>query len=98
MYLGTVRCFDLCLQLSTLPILASEEISRNEDEECSVRQIVRHVCAALRRYFEAHLFKKVETTSRRVMLDSGPSDTPGQNFLMSNYYKVNTSVRLSLHT
>ncbi|XP_045782189.1 protein mahjong isoform X1 [Maniola jurtina] len=43
--------------ISTLPILGSdEEESRvSDDETCAARQIVRHVCVALRRYFEAHL-------------------------------------------
>ncbi|XP_041989164.1 protein mahjong isoform X2 [Aricia agestis] len=43
--------------ISTLPILgADEEESRvSDDETCAARQIVRHVCVALRRYFEAHL-------------------------------------------
>lgn len=30
----------------------------NEDVECASRQIVRHVCVALKRYMESHLFYK----------------------------------------
>ncbi|CAG9574319.1 unnamed protein product [Danaus chrysippus] len=43
--------------ISTLPILGSdeEEARVSDDETCAARQIVRHVCVALRRYFEAHL-------------------------------------------
>ncbi|XP_060809334.1 protein mahjong [Amyelois transitella] len=43
--------------ISTLPILGSddEELPVSEDETCAARQIVRHVCVALKRYLEAHL-------------------------------------------
>lgn len=42
--------------ISTLPILSeSEETLFTEDETCAARQIVRHVCVALKRYLEAHL-------------------------------------------
>lgn len=51
--------------MSTLPILAVEEdTTLNEDEECSARQIVRHVCVALKRYLEAHLYIKAEQLRR----------------------------------
>lgn len=47
--------------ISTLPILSVEEdLTLNEDAECAARQIVRHVCVAFKRYFEAHLFIKAE--------------------------------------
>ncbi|XP_065215830.1 protein mahjong isoform X2 [Planococcus citri] len=71
--------------LSTLPILASEDTRRNEDEECSVRQIVRQVCAALKRYFEAHLFLKTENTRRAFMRDTISPDTKGQNLILPSY-------------
>lgn len=81
-----LACFG---QLSTLPILASEDTRRNEDEECTIRQIVRHVCTALKRYFEAHLFKKVETANRRLVLDSVPPDSFAQKSIAPfNYYRV----------
>ncbi|XP_063632309.1 protein mahjong [Cydia splendana] len=52
--------------ISTLPILGSdEEESRvSEDETCAARQIVRHVCVALRRYLEAHLRLRAAQVAR----------------------------------
>lgn len=43
----------------------------NEDEECSYRQIVRHVTVALKRYYEAHLYIKAEQLRRTQDRDSG---------------------------
>ncbi|XP_075228537.1 lisH and WD40 domain-containing protein mahjong isoform X6 [Lycorma delicatula] len=58
--------------MSTLPILAVEdETPLNEDEECSARQIVRHVCVALKRYLEAHLYIKAEQLRRAHIRESG---------------------------
>lgn len=61
-------------QISTLPILSVEdEVSSvlNEDEECSYRQIVRHVTVALKKYYEAHLYIKAEQLRRAQDRDSG---------------------------
>nr|XP_049703892.1 protein mahjong isoform X3 [Helicoverpa armigera] len=53
--------------ISTLPILsADEDESRvSEDETCAARQIVRHVCVALRRYLEAHLRLRAAQVARQ---------------------------------
>ena len=55
-------------QISTLPILSLEDDeesrSLNDEAQCAARQIVRHVCCALRKYFEAHLFLQAETLER----------------------------------
>ncbi|XP_028028300.1 protein mahjong isoform X1 [Bombyx mandarina] len=63
--------------ISTLPILGSdEEESRvSDDETCAARQIVRHVCVALRRYLEAHLRLKAAQVSRQHG-DSVPDPPP----------------------
>ncbi|XP_050302636.1 protein mahjong isoform X2 [Anthonomus grandis grandis] len=53
--------------ISTLPILQPDHDANgqpNEDQECSARQIVRHVCLAYRRYLEAHLYHKAEPIQR----------------------------------
>ncbi|XP_054275283.1 protein mahjong-like isoform X2 [Macrosteles quadrilineatus] len=61
--------------MSTLPILAVEDdAALNEDEECSARQIVRHVCVALKRYLEAHLHIKAENL-RRLHMRENTSET-----------------------
>lgn len=44
--------------------------SLNEDAECSARQIIRHVCAGLKHYFEAHLHIKAQQIRRAKMRDS----------------------------
>ncbi|KOB59337.1 Protein VPRBP, partial [Operophtera brumata] len=53
--------------ISTLPILGSdeEEARVSDDETCAARQIVRHVCVALRRYLEAHLRLRAAQVSRQ---------------------------------
>lgn len=58
--------------VSTLPILSIDDAPENinEDEECSARQIVRHVCVALKRYFEAHLYIRSEQLKRAHFRDS----------------------------
>ncbi|XP_073974899.1 lisH and WD40 domain-containing protein mahjong [Rhodnius prolixus] len=56
--------------ISTLPILAVDEAPMNEDEECSARQIVRHVCVALKKYLEAHLYIRSEQVRRAHVRDS----------------------------
>ncbi|KAG8321338.1 hypothetical protein J6590_048683 [Homalodisca vitripennis] len=66
---------DAACRMSTLPILAVEDdAALNEDEECSARQIVRHVCVALKRYLEAHLHIKAEYV-RRVHMRENASET-----------------------
>ncbi|XP_050427113.1 protein mahjong isoform X2 [Adelges cooleyi] len=60
--------------VSMLPILSTDEpafSSLTEDAECSARQIIRHVCVALKRYFEAHLHIKAQQIRRAKMRDSG---------------------------
>ncbi|CAH1724928.1 DDB1- and CUL4-associated factor 1 isoform X2 [Aphis gossypii] len=60
--------------VSTLPILSSDDpafSSLTEDAECSARQIIRHVCAGLKHYFEAHLHIKAQQIRRAKMRDSG---------------------------
>ncbi|KAH8252480.1 hypothetical protein KR032_000207, partial [Drosophila birchii] len=37
---------------------SDNESEINEDQECASRQMVRHVCVALKRYMEAHFFYK----------------------------------------
>ncbi|XP_072941245.1 protein mahjong [Epargyreus clarus] len=54
--------------ISTLPILGSdeEEARVSDDETCAARQIVRHVCVALRRYLEAHLRLRAAQVARQL--------------------------------
>lgn len=47
-----------------LPILGTEDHTLNDDDECAARQMVRHVCVALKRYMESHLFYKYTQMSR----------------------------------
>lgn len=50
--------------ISVLPILGTEDHSLNDDEECAARQLVRHVCVALKKYMESHLFYKCTQVTR----------------------------------
>ncbi|KAI5729591.1 hypothetical protein M8J76_004335 [Diaphorina citri] len=85
--------------MSTLDILAEDETMRealNEDARCSARQIVRHVCVALKKYLEAHLFLRVEAIKRETMgraahtyaSSDGP---PSRRFTLTNSGSVKVS-------
>lgn len=55
-----------------MPILSVEDDTNlNDDEENSARQIVRHVCVALKRYLEAHLCIKAENVRRTQLRETG---------------------------
>lgn len=64
--------------------------SLNEDAECSARQIIRHVCAGLKHYFEAHLHIKAQQIRRAKMRDSSlcMSSAIIHNFTPEPGYKV----------
>ena len=53
--------------ISVLPILShpsDEDDVLTQDEETAQRQVVRHVCVALKKYFESHLFYKYTQATR----------------------------------
>jgi DDB1- and CUL4-associated factor 1 len=52
--------------ISVLPILShpSDDNDLSVDEENAERQVVRHVCVALKKYFESHLFYKFTQVHR----------------------------------
>lgn len=52
--------------ISVLPILShpAEDHDYSADEETAQRQVVRHVCVALKKYFESHLFYKYTQVTR----------------------------------
>lgn len=52
--------------ISVLPILShpAEDNDLTADEEIAERQVVRHVCVALKKYFESHLFYKYTQVMR----------------------------------
>lgn len=68
-----------------LPILGSEDHGLNDDEECAARQMVRHVCVALKKYMESHLFLKYSQMTR--LNDPSASALPAQPI-----FKVSQSV------
>ncbi|XP_065091771.1 protein mahjong isoform X3 [Ochlerotatus camptorhynchus] len=52
--------------IAVLPILMpADEYHLNDDEECAARQVVRHVCVALKKYFENHLYYKYNQVTRQ---------------------------------
>lgn len=82
-----------------MPILSSEDpafSSLTEDAECSSRQIIRHVCAGLKHYFEAHLHIKAQQIRRAKMRDSGLliSSNMIHNFFTVPGYKVKHFINL----
>uniref|UniRef100_A0A2M4CQF2 Putative hiv-1 vpr-binding protein n=1 Tax=Anopheles darlingi TaxID=43151 RepID=A0A2M4CQF2_ANODA len=61
--------------IAVLPILLlSEDYHMNDDEEAAERQVVRHVCVALKKYFENHLYYKYTQVTRQ----QEPSGTVSQ--------------------
>jgi HIV-1 Vpr-binding protein len=52
--------------ISILPILSqtSEDYNLTADEENAERQVIRHVCVSLKKYFESHLFFKYTQVMR----------------------------------
>lgn len=53
--------------ISVLPILSqsSDELTLSVDEENASRQVIRHVCVAIKKYFESHLFYKYTQVVRQ---------------------------------
>lgn len=73
--------------MSTLDIFVSEnadELLDNDDQVFANRQTTRHVCGALKRYFEAHLVLEVD----RQLSSSGKVDRPESE---KKPYKVSLS-------
>uniref|UniRef100_A0A4Y0BF31 DDB1- and CUL4-associated factor 1 n=1 Tax=Anopheles funestus TaxID=62324 RepID=A0A4Y0BF31_ANOFN len=52
--------------IAVLPVLVvTDDYEMNEDEEASERQVIRHVCIALKKYFENHLYYKYIQVTRQ---------------------------------
>ena len=47
--------------------------SLNEDQVFTMRQTIRHVCVALKKYFESHLIMKVVELKRSHLRNEGGS-------------------------
>ncbi|XP_053670004.1 protein mahjong [Anopheles nili] len=61
--------------IAVLPVLVvSDDYQMNEDEEAAERQVIRHVCVALKKYFENHLYYKYIQVTRQ----QEPSGTVSQ--------------------
>lgn len=75
-----------------MPIFSSEHPANSsliEDAECYVMKIIRHVCAGLKHYFEAHLHIKVWKIQYRAKIrDSDPLISSTTNFYTVPGYKV----------
>ncbi|XP_067026012.1 DDB1- and CUL4-associated factor 1-like isoform X1 [Acropora muricata] len=59
-------------QLSTLSILRPEEAELlSDDEVLDKRQVAKHTCLALRRYFDAHLYIRADALRRSIARNQG---------------------------
>lgn len=59
--------FCLPSKLSTLPIFRPDEATlASLDDQIHKRQVAKHTCLALRRYFEAHLYFRVDSLRRSI--------------------------------
>lgn len=54
----------LCVQISTIDLLNPEPEQSLEGDQFVNRQCIRRVSSALKKYFESHLFLKVEELRR----------------------------------
>ncbi|XP_035893894.1 protein mahjong [Anopheles stephensi] len=64
--------------IAVLPVLVvSDDYQMNEDEEASERQVIRHVCVALKKYFENHLYYKyIQVTRQQEPQSAGTLTQP----------------------
>ena len=63
-------------QVSTLEILNVDTVSSSnvsDDRTFAMRQATRHVCGALKKYFETHLIVKAEEVHRSHVRSDGSS-------------------------
>lgn len=51
--------------IAVLPLLLNADYNLNDDEECAARQVMRHVCVTLKKYFESHLYYKYTHVTRQ---------------------------------
>ena len=59
-------------KLSTLSILRPEEAELlSDDEVLDKRQVAKHTCLALRRYFDAHLYIRADALRRSIARNQG---------------------------
>lgn len=70
---GFFRFFLFCFfKLSTLSILRPEEAELlSDDEVLDKRQVAKHTCLALRRYFDAHLYIRADALRRSIARNQG---------------------------
>ena len=62
----------LSFKLCTLPIFGSGEAELlSEEEVYDKRQVAKHTCLALRRYFEAHLYFRAFTVRTLIGRNQG---------------------------
>lgn len=61
---GLRQLYNVISVLSILSHPNDEEDDLSQDEETAQRQVVRHVCVALKKYFESHLFYKYTQATR----------------------------------
>ena len=87
LFIFPLTCSLTLLQISTLQILRTEEEEENpdisEDQIFQSRQALRHVCVALKKYFEAHLGMKADQIRRSHVRHERESPLPD-----SPIYKV----------
>nr|XP_042905240.1 DDB1- and CUL4-associated factor 1 isoform X2 [Parasteatoda tepidariorum] len=73
--------------MSTLDIFASRNTrTLSDDQVFANRQTTRHVCAALKRYFEAHLASEIENVS-------SPCNSDNQSTRLSKHKAMNLSYK-----
>lgn len=72
----------------------SENNTLNEDVECASRQIVRHVCVALKRYMESHLFYRYNSFMRQQFPSSSEFNQNITKATKANLEQINEQIRI----
>ncbi|KAK2725316.1 DDB1- and CUL4-associated factor 1-like isoform X2 [Artemia franciscana] len=68
--------------IATLSIFNDDEGPLDEDKEYVEKQSVKHVCSSLKRYFEAHMIRKLQLLAENV----GSPTNSYQNMVKDNMY------------
>ncbi|XP_037947089.1 protein mahjong isoform X2 [Teleopsis dalmanni] len=76
------------------PTSSEDNTETNEDVECASRQLVRHVCVALKRYMESHLFYKFNDYMRSQCPTSTNFSKIITKATKANLEQINEQVRI----
>lgn len=87
---GLRKLFNMMSMLDIFVVDSVAQVTLSDDQVFSSRQTARHVCAALKRYYEAHLAIKAEQLRRSHSRNQGGSPQPTTAPYKATRYSVET--------